>query len=140
MLRISKDSDILKYSDGIYAENTNLQRKIAAYELKGNQQEGPTLTPMQIDWKNLQSRWNNDLYDLFKDYAEEEGYGEDGEDEEMDINEEHELREIFFNRLKHLQAVINKNRPRPGETFDNAQRRIQARKDQVEGAKRRNSR
>lgn len=138
MLRIEKDVDILRYSDEIYADNTELQRKMSVYESTGNQGEGPTLTPMRVDWKNMKGRWNNRVYDLFKEYAEEEGYGV--EDGEMDEDEEMELREIFFSRLKRLQAVINENQPRPKETFEGSKRRVEARRDEVGAAKRRNAR
>lgn len=58
----------------------------------------------------------------------------------MDDDDEQELEEIFFGRLKRLQTVIKENRPRNGETFDAAKRRVEARKDEVGAAKRRNAR
>lgn len=138
MLRIKKDDDILKYSEEFYADNTDLQRKTAAYDLTGNVREGPSLTPMQVDWRNLNGRWNSDLFDLFKSYAEEEGYGK--EDGMLCEDEEDELRDIFFNRLKRLKGIISANRPRASETMHDAQRRLQARKDEVAASKRRNTR
>lgn len=137
MLRIGKDADIVKYSDEIFADNTELHRKIAAYNLTGDIREKPNLSPMKIDWKDLNSRWNNDLFDMFKEYAEEEGYTRENV---LMVEEEEELGEIFFNRLKRLQATINTNRPRTGETTNDTEQRLQNRKDEVEASKRRNAR
>lgn len=135
MLRIEKDKDMVRSHDEIFATGTALHRQMEAYE-DGDERNAPYMDPMRIDWRNLRGRWNKKIFEHFKEYAEEEGYlgGQ------LSKDDENELEDIFFRRLTTLQQLINRARPRDGETMDIAQERASQRYTETMANNRKNAR
>lgn len=140
VLRISKDDDILKFKDEIFSEGTALQRQMSAYE--NGHGTPPSLNPMKINWKTLRGRWNEHVFGLFKEYAVEEQYFQQFEDlDEQEQKEyEDEFEDIFLRRLTTLANIINRHRPREGETMESAEDRANERKEEERASRRRTSR
>src|SRR6266540_5299835 len=120
LIGIQKTNDILQFKDEIYASDTELQRAMTCFE-EGNTNEGPQLEPMRINWKAANGRWNEELFLQFLAYAEEKGYAEGS----IQDDDEDELREIFYARIERMMGVINLNRPKPKETPQQTEKRVQ---------------
>lgn len=103
---------------------------------EGDGDEEPQLEPMKINWKVANGRWNEGLFLQFLAYADHEGYAEGGIGEE----DEDELREMFYARIDRMVGVINLNRPKPKETPQQTERRVQGRHKEVLSLNRRNTR
>lgn len=132
---INKTNDVLKFSDELFSTDTPLQREMVAYEEDGRG-PGPNLTPMRVNWKNINGVWNEELFQQFLEFSERGGYA----DGTMGEDDEEELREIFFNRLKRILSTINQHRPRSNETVQDAQQRAVRRHKETLAISRRNTR
>jgi hypothetical protein len=135
LIGIRTTNDILQFKDEIYAADTELQRMMARYE-EGDSDEQPQLKPMKINWRVVNGGWNEELFLQFLAYAEEEGYAKGDIDEE----DEDELRKMFYARIDRMVGVINMNRPKPKETLQQTERRVQGRHNEVLSMNRRNTR
>jgi hypothetical protein len=135
LIGIRTTDDILQFKDEIYANETELKRVMALYE-DCETDEAPQLKPMKVNWKVVNGRWNEDLFLQFVAYAEEQGYAEG----KIDDDDEDELREMFYARINRMFGVINANRPKPKESPQKTEKRVQDRKKEVLRMNRRNTR
>ena len=133
LIGISKGNDILNLHDEIYSTGTELQWKMAEYEDNPHVAEELTLNPMKINWNDVHSSWNEKIFLLFVEHAENQGY----RGGTINAEEEEEMRQIFFNKITSLVSVINRNRPREGETHVQAEERVaqQTLEDHTNGRK-----
>ena len=135
LIGIRTTNEILQFKDEIYATDTELQRAMSLYE-ENETNDGPQLKPMAINWKTVNGRWNEELCLQFLAYAEEKGYAEGS----IEDDEEDEMREMFYARINRMVGVINANCPKPKETPQQTEERVQTRNKGVLAMNRRNTR
>ena len=136
LIGIKHDTDIARFKNELYSDNTPLQLEMALFESKGKG-EGPSLNSMKINWKNIRGPWNEALFLKFVVHCKEEGYGGD---EELTEADEDEIRRIFFDRITRLVTVINAGRPRQNETSKETQLRVAAKNSNLRERSRQNTR
>lgn len=120
----------------IYATDSLIKRQMVRYEQTRDPRYAPVLRPMIINFESVSNAWNMALFELFRDYAQDQGYNEG----ELLPQDEQELQAIFFKRLERLHGIVKLHEPRPGEAERDAQRRALARRHEVAQMARRTSR
>lgn len=130
-------NNILRYKDEIYAEETPTKLQIEHFELEGHDDDVPSLEPMVVNWDKLKGRWNEDIFSQFIEYAKGDGY-EGGDD--IPEEEAEKMKVVFYDRLRWMLTVLNNNRPRPGESQEDGQARLEDRAEEKAANARRNSR
>ncbi len=134
LLRIEHTADISKFSDEIYARDTPLQRRMAAYEEHGLGR--PDFEPMQVNWKDFNGKWNESLCECFLQHCVKEGLGEgDPNADELQL-----VTNIFWERLGRIRTWINSNSPKQMETIEEAEIRSAERHRDTLVVARRNTR
>lgn len=136
LIGIRTTNDILQFKDELYSTGTELQTRMALYEEADNDEQPPQLEPMTINWKVVNGKWNEDLFIQFLAYAEGQGYAEGN----IQDDDEDELREMFYARIKRMAGVVNMSRPKPKEAPQQTQKRVEGRNKEVLGMNRRNTR
>ncbi|PPR02271.1 hypothetical protein CVT26_011747 [Gymnopilus dilepis] len=135
LIGIKKTRDILKFSDEIYASNTELQRSMVLWETEKTGQ-GPKIDPMKINWNNLEGPWNMQLCKAFVQHCVEKGLGDESPPE--DVKEF--VADYFWGRLQRLRTTIRKNKPTDGEDPDTHNARVQGKHLETLIVARRNTR
>jgi len=75
LMGINKTNDLLKFSDELFSTDTPLQWEMVVYEQDG-QGPGPNLMPMQVNWKNVNGVWNEELFQQFLEFSERGRYAD----------------------------------------------------------------
>jgi len=115
LLHIEHTADISKYSDEIFACDTPLQRRMAAYEEHSLGEPG--LEPMQVNWKVFNGRWNEMLCEHFVQHCVQAGLGKGNPNaDELQL-----VTNIFWECLGRIRTWINSNAPKKRETMEDAE-------------------
>ena len=117
---IEKDNDILEFTD-IFNLKSSQALEMARYE-NDKSGEGPCLQPMIPNFQVLTGKWNEQLWELFRDHCIEKWYSDEAGN--MLEDDEEVIRELFFKRLAWLKYLLNTHKPKIGETEEAMEEQI----------------
>ncbi|KAF9527059.1 hypothetical protein CPB83DRAFT_895496, partial [Crepidotus variabilis] len=101
LLGIKSTSELLTHND-IFPKDTPLQQHMRNFD--AHLHRSPAIKPMKVHWESIHSVWNEVLFEEFKKLSIDEG-------EMLELDEEQELYDMFFARLKRMRADLWAKRP-----------------------------